>query len=317
MSSLRNSAILGLAILAFFFLLPLASAHQPRLVVGADIHTENSSLFIEEPTVSKAYYGELAGKPDYFKLVLDKPESVYFGILVPDVPGDNRTAISVEVYDYKDNMSRTQVLLLDGTASGWQLFYDQFGGDWYIAGPSASVNLTNVTYYIRVFSPTNQGKYTLTIGDVESFPLQEILNAYILLPIIKQEIFGKPVTFAFFQYFGIALAFGGTLMVAALIYSGKRNIQRAAWACRRFSYMIWLGYLITAGVLLISAFYNPFNLLDQLRSAIFILLLILFGLAGGKIRRMETDREARPPKWNLALSILLWLYFLFLTVAVA
>ncbi|MCJ7816850.1 MAG: hypothetical protein MUP55_03245, partial [Candidatus Aenigmarchaeota archaeon] len=225
--SLRNPGILAVALLAFLFLFSVpVSAHQPRLVMGWDIHDENSSLLVEQPEVSQAFYGELNGRPDYYKIILDKPARIYFAITVPYAP-ESRTDLTVELYDHKDT-AITQVFLLEGAKFQWKPFYEEFGGDWYLQGPEARENLTNVTYYIKVSSPSNQGKYSLAIGEEESFPPGETLNAYLLLPIIKQQFFGKPVLWMFLYLLGIVLAFGSFMSACIiLLTSGKLRLKSA------------------------------------------------------------------------------------------
>lgn len=298
-------------------MLPLVSAHQPRISLGLDIRSENSSLLIPEPEISKAYYGELTGQPDYYRIALENTTDIYFGILVPDVPGDNRAMMSAEVYEYEGSMSRTQSLLLDGPNSRWDLMYEDFGGDWYIAGPAQKINLTPQTYYIRVFNIQNQGKYVLAVGDIESFPPQEVLSAYALLPVLKQQFFGRPVLLFFFVLLGIILAmgpfFGGIMLVLA---ASSQRIKTAARAYGKLRSLVWLGFLVTLAGLVLTFVQNPVSLLGMLRTAIFLILLLLFLHANSRIGRLENNIP-RTLKLSMLLSILFWLWFLLLTVAVA
>ena len=304
-----------LLVIPILLMLPLVSAHQPRLAMGLDIHSENSSLAIPEPDISKAYYGELTGEPDYYKFVLTNTTDIYFGILVLDVPGDNRTVISVEVYDYKDTMSRTQVVLLDGPRGDWELMYEDFGGDWYVSGPAEKASLLPGTYYVRVFNSLNQGKYSLAVGDIESFPPQEVLNAYILLPVVKEQFFGKPVTFSFFEFLGVILAMGSFFAGAMVVLTAKRQqIKAAANAYARLRYLAWLGFLLIAASLILLLIQNPFNLLGMLRLIIFGILILLFLHANSRISRLENNIPASL-KLSMLLSIAFWLWFLLLTVA--
>lgn len=294
-------------------MLPMASAYQPRLTMDLAIHDENSSLLVEDPQVSQAFYGELTGSPDYYRITLDKPARIYFGITVPDTPGQ-QTDFSVELYDHKDT-AITQVFLLDGTGFQWTPFYEPFGGEWYLQGPAATENLTNVTYYIKVSSPSNQGRYALVIGDEESFPLGEVINAYLLLPIIKQQFFGKPVAFWFVEFFGIILAMGSFLAGAALVLTSNRvRLKSASYAYGKLEYMIWPGMLLLAGALIYAFIYNPFNILGTLRIGAFMLLIILLAHASRRASRLENNvpTALRLSMW---LSILLWLLFLLVTAA--
>jgi hypothetical protein len=299
--------------LAFLLFLPLVSAHQPRLVMGWDIHEESTSLLVENPQVSQAFYGELTGKPDYYKIILDKPSRIYFAITVPYAP-ESRTDLTVELYDHKDT-AITQVFLLDGTKFQWKPLYEPFGGDWYLQGPESRENLTNVTYYIKVSSPSNQGKYSLAIGEEESFPPGETLNAYLLLPIIKQQFFGKPILWIFLYLLGIVLAFGSFMSACIiLLTSGKLRMKSAVNFFRKLSYPAAFGFLLVAAGIFVSLIQSPFNLLGMLRAGIFLVLVLLFVHAASRVNRIE-DRIPLTLKMSMYLSVFLWLVFLFLTAS--
>ena len=299
--------------LAFMLFLPAVSAHQPRLVMDLAINNENSSLLVEDPQVSQSFYGELTGQPDYYRIVLDRPSRIYFGITAPDNPGQ-QTDFTVELYDHKDT-AVTQVFLLEGAGFQWTPFYEQFGGDWYLQGPAATENLTNVTYYVKVSSPSNQGRYALVIGDEESFPLGEVINAYLLLPIIKQQFFGRTIAFWFVEFLGMILAMGSFFAGSALVLtSNKVRMRTAAYAYGKLEYMIWPGMLLILATMIYAFIYNPFNILGTLRIGIFLLLIILLAHASRRVPKLEATTPWTL-KLSMGLSILLWLLFLLLSAA--
>jgi hypothetical protein len=308
-----RGALFLLAALAILLCMPAASSHQPRLSIGLDIHDENSSLLVPYPEISKAYYGELTGKPDYYTIVLERPSRIYIGITAPATPG-SRTDFSVEAYDYKDR-SVTRVILLDGARFQWTPFYEPFGGDWYLRGPEARENLTNTTYFIKVSGPSNQGKYSLTIGEEEAFSPLETLNSLVLLPAIKERFFGKPVIFPFFHYLGISMALGAAFSAAALVITGRRAGPRIPGAYRKVRYVLWLGLLITTGCLIAAFIMNPLSFLGNARAALFILILLLSWRIDARIRAMEDNKPSGWLKFLAVLSILFWLAFLLLAVA--
>ena len=300
-------------ILVFLLSLYTVQAHQPRLVMGADIHDENSSLLIPEPWVSKAYYGELNGKSDFYKIVLQSPTQIYFGITAPYLPGSS-TDLHVEVYDYKDK-SVTQVLLLDGSKAKWEPLYEEFGGDWYLQGPEARENLTNVTYYIKVSGPSNHTRYSLIIGEEESFPPQEVLNAYLTLPAIKQQFFSRHVYFSFFHMLGIILAMGSFLAGSVIVLMTERiRLKSAAHSYMKVRYLAWLGFLLTAATIFLAFIQGPLNMLGMLRIGLFFLLLIFFLHANSRVARLE-NRVPGSLRLSMWISIILWMVFLFYTAA--
>ena len=312
MARIPRGAALSFLVL-FLLIIPLASAHQPRLVMGWDIHNENTSLLVPEPDISKAYYGELAGQPDYYKLVLQNTTLVYIGITAPYIPG-SRTDFSVLVYDYKD-MSITHTITLDGTRFQWKPFYEEFGGDWYLQGPEARENLTAGTYYIKVSSPSNTGKYALAIGEEEAFPPNEIINTYLLLPVLKQQFFGKHVLFLSLEFLGIILAMGSFLAASLIVLTAERiRLKSAIHYYGKIRYLTWLGFLLTAASLLLVFIQSPFLILGMLRLGIFIILLLLFLYSNRKVGKTENNVPAGL-KASMYLSIILWLAFLFLAIA--
>ena len=314
----RNGSLLAVPlILGFLLFLSPVSAHQPRLVMGLSIHDEKSAVAVESPNISKAYYGQLAGSPDYYTFVLDNATDMYFSILVPDVQGEAKAAVSIEVYNYLDNSSRTQSILLDGAKSEWKPYYEPFGGDWYLKGPESKVSLPAGTHYIRVFSQDNTGKYSLAVGDVESFPPAEIANTYTLMPVIKERFFGKPVFFLFFQYLGISLALGPMFVIAAFFISAKPNKAKAAIRTYAKSRgIIWTGMVITGLTMAFTMVRNPLNLLGILMPVIFVILLAAFISMNARIRKANEENLIRAGmKAGALFSAILWLLFLLLSAA--
>jgi len=199
----------------FLFLLAitsLASAHQPRLVLGME-STQESPFLVSDPQASKAYYGELSGAPAFYKISSAENFDFYVNVLSPDIPGYNRTGYSIEVRDSKDKL----VLLLNGSAYPWKRFYEEYGGDWYMQGPEGRAKLPGGEYIIRIYDPENAGRYSLAIGEEESFPPEEIINAFVLVPQIKQRFFGKSLFEAYSNIYGLAVLLV-LLLTASTVY---------------------------------------------------------------------------------------------------
>ena len=73
-----------LSFLLFFVISGVALAHQPRLV-GDDL-----VIKVEDPEISKAYYGTLKGEPAIYIIQSNEPFNFYLDLLVPDVEGVNK-----------------------------------------------------------------------------------------------------------------------------------------------------------------------------------------------------------------------------------
>ncbi len=186
----------NLKIALFFFLvlaLPMvALAHQPRLVSGQLIEVAN-------PEISQAFYGQLSGSPHLYKINSAKDFTLYLNILVPKIPNIKKD-ISAKIFKGDDLIGE-----LIGPDSQWQEFYEPFGGDYYYQGPEFKEEVQAGEYRIEVFNPTNKGKYSLAVGQIESFPPGEIIKTIWLLPQLKKDFFEKSPLTAYFNYSGLFL----------------------------------------------------------------------------------------------------------------
>ena len=124
-----------------FLLIAPAHSHQPFLVIKTN-YTATNPFRIVEPEVSKAFYGELKGAPDYYLLAPEKPLALYVNILTPDITNFNTNVFSVEVMVREGSgTGYSTVYTLDGNGTEWKRYYEPFGGDWYRKGHEAKVRL--------------------------------------------------------------------------------------------------------------------------------------------------------------------------------
>lgn len=187
--------------LAFFIFLPsLALAHQPRLVKG-------QLTIVPDPEISKAYYGELTGQPDVYVINASAPFDLYANVLVPDITGQKK---DISAMVFKDG---AQIVVLDGLNFEWKKFYEPFGNDTYWMGPEYKARVEPGTYEIRVWNSNNDSKYSLAIGEIESFGVKETTNALTLIPELKKNFFNEsPIGF-------IISPFGWGLIVVMYLLS--------------------------------------------------------------------------------------------------
>jgi len=178
----------GLLPFAIFFLLAdVGSAHQPRLI-------DTKTIDIQNPEISQAFYGELKGSPVEFRIKSDNDFRLYVGLLVPDL-SEVQKNISAKI-DGTETIG-----LLDGTNFDWTPFYEEYGQDHYFWGPEfcADDSVKGVElkgrmvaagdYRISVYNPTNEGKFTLVTGDIETFSIREMIKAFFLMPRLKAQFF--------------------------------------------------------------------------------------------------------------------------------
>ncbi len=168
----KKSIILILFILMIFSFSNLVFAHQPKIVEIADAE---KGIVVQNPEISKAYYSELTGNPHYYIIDSKKEFPIYVGVLLPG---------KVLNYTLSFELTKNKVLLYSGNGENfsWSLFYENFGKDYYLAGPEyghnylSTHNVSAGVYTIKVFNELNLGKYALVIGDVEKFSIIDILR---------------------------------------------------------------------------------------------------------------------------------------------
>jgi hypothetical protein len=173
-------------IIVVIFMLPMiAHAHQPRLVSG-------SQTQVIEPEVSKAYYGELTGKPHTFIIESPKKFALYANILTPKLPGvEPDVSLVIE-------SNGAEIARLDAETREWESYREEFAGDNYWRGQAYAAQAPAGMYVLTVSSPSNDSRYALAIGEAEVFDGAETMNVLALMPQIKRDFFEtSPVTFLF------------------------------------------------------------------------------------------------------------------------
>lgn len=194
--------------LALFLCIPgIVSAHQP-------IISEGSKVSIEDPEVSKAYYGKLEGSAHTYSISSDKPFSLYVNILVPDIAGQKK---DVSVVIIRNGDVEAAPVTLNGNAFEWKKFFEPFGSDSYWMGPEYRENVEPGLYEIIVSSKNQDSKYSLAIGEKEQFSFRDVLNALSIIPKLKSNFFNEsPIGFILSPFgfgllitmFILAFAFG-------------------------------------------------------------------------------------------------------------
>lgn len=198
----------ALLILLFLINISFVYAHQPRIVFDNQSSSDNPFI-VDYPEISKAFYGNLDGNPDYYLIVLNESFDLYLGILSPDISQSEK--------DFSAKVTGPQNISLDGTLMKWTPFFEDFAGDSYWQGPEFDKEVEQGRYLIQVSSPDNSGKYVLAVGKSEEFPPKEAFNAVFSLPKLKKEFFEKPMFTAFFNILGIYFLFFVFILIFVLI----------------------------------------------------------------------------------------------------
>jgi hypothetical protein len=265
---------------------------------------------VKNPEISQAFYGQLNGNPAYYKIQSNETFRLYVNILVPDVPGSSSKLMSVQITD----SSGKTLALLDAKNSTWTPYFEEFGGDNYLKGPEFNQTEPAGTYYIKVFNDNNQGKYSLAIGDIESFPPGETLVTLFLLPLIKADIFQVPVAELFIQFLGLILAIGTFLVLYTLMIRSRKSnatLEVTKTVYGAVNPIMLIGVAITAVMWFLTYFKDTFNILGIIETLLLVIILLMHLNLNSKLKKLSSDKI--PTKLSTIL-LLLWILFLFLRI---
>ena len=307
----RNTGLIAGIILFLFLSVFAVSAHQPRLDTGTNVTVENP-IIVDNPEISQAFYGQLNGKPVYYQIKSDKSFQLYVNLLVPTSPGLGGEFVSAEVTDVSGNV----IMFLNGTNSTWSQYFEEFGGDYYLKGPEATLQVPAGTYTIKVFNSQNQGKYSIAIGKIETFPANEALTAMFTLPLLKEQFFGKPISTLFFEFLGIILALGSIMVLFTLMLKSRKSEEMTDITLKvgsSVASIMWLGTIIATIVWVWVMYNNPLNILGLLNSLILVMILILTWLVSSKTMKAKFGKL---PFISTSFLVVFWWIFVFLSIAV-
>ena len=220
-------------------------AHQPRLV-------EMEKINVTKPEISKAYYGNLSGKPHIYTISTSSPIDLYVNILVPFIEGSGKN-VTVNIFK-GEQLIRT----LSPTKEDWKEFFEPFGQSMYWKGPEFKVRADAGKYKIHVQSTEKSIRYVLATGEIEAFGGPESLRAILLIPELKKNFFEEsPLSFILSPLgWGYILLLQVLVILAGFLISKILNISRIKFQTGYFqrsakSIMIcgvffWLAFLFFA-----------------------------------------------------------------------
>ena len=158
-------------------------AHQPRLV-------EMEKINVTEPEISKAYYGNLSGKPHIYTISTSSPIDLYVNVLVPFIEGPEKN-VTVKIFKGEQLMG-----ILSPKKGDWKEFFEPFGHSMYWKGPEFKIRADAGKYKIYIKSTEKSIRYVLATGEIEAFDGPESLNAILLIPKLKKDFFEEsPLSF--------------------------------------------------------------------------------------------------------------------------
>ncbi len=184
----RGSYLVVAISMAFALLvLPqLALAYNVVMVTPPDV---DSYTTIDAPELERAYYGDLLGFPQTYRIVLASSSEVTFQIAEPDIEQMYGPVSVIVVREVERGVE--EVARLDANAIGEVTERVHSTGDSYRLGERFTETLEPGTYLIEVSNGDNLGKYVIRFG---TEPLPESLGYIGTLKQIYaiKQFFGKP-----------------------------------------------------------------------------------------------------------------------------
>ena len=198
-------------------------AHQPRLV-------EMEKINVIEPEISKAYYGNLSGKPHIYTISTSSPIDLYVNVLVPFIEGPEKN-VTVKIFKGEQLMG-----ILSPKKGNWKEFFEPFGHSMYWKGPEFKVRADAGKYKIHVQSTEKSIRYVLATGEIEAFDGPESLNAILLIPKLKKDFFEEsPLSFILSPLgWGYVLLLQLLVILTGFVISKILNINRIKFQTKYF-----------------------------------------------------------------------------------
>ena len=202
-------------------------AHQPRLV-------EIEKINVTEPEISKAYYGNLSGKPHIYTISTSSPIDLYVNILVPFIEGPEKN-VTVKIFKGEQPME-----ILNPKTNDWKKFFEPFGQSMYWKGPEFKVRADAGNYKIHVQSTEKSMRYVLATGEIESFDGTESLRAILLIPELKKNFFEEsPFSFILSPLgWGYILLLQILVILIGFVISKILNISRVKFQMKYFQFSV-------------------------------------------------------------------------------
>ena len=198
-------------------------AHQPRLV-------EMEKINVTEPEISKAYYGNLSGKPHIYTISTSSPIDLYVNILVPLIEGPEKN-VTVKIFQGEQIIG-----ILSPKKGDWKEFFEPFGHSMYWKGPEFKVRADAGKYKIYIKSTEKSIRYVLATGEIEAFDGPESLNAILLIPKLKKDFFEEsPLSFILSPLgWGYVLLLQFLVILIGFVISKILNISRIKFQTKYF-----------------------------------------------------------------------------------
>ena len=182
-----------------FFHVDTVDAHQLIFSDGNNITIENA-LYIPDPQISWAMYGELENNVLFYKFEAEQKEPLYASLVIPALDGLEDFSPSLAIITQQQNIAMISshtgekntdvpfalpdgyqaiVFDYDGKPTN-NVFYEPFTQVNYWERQEIRTESINPgTYYIAVFNPDENGKFTLAVGEIEDFSKANFFDSFV------------------------------------------------------------------------------------------------------------------------------------------
>ena len=196
---MKKILLIFLGISVLFFNVNGAFGHQ--LIFSDGMNTEiDNSLYIPDPQISWAMYGEVENNVLFYKFEAEQKEPMYASIVIPALEGLEEFHPSLAIISEQQNIEliglqagenntdlpfelpeKFSAIVFDysGNFPG-RVFYEPFTQVNYWERQEIRIDHINPgTYYLAVFDRFENGKFTLAVGEIEDFRNANFFDSFV------------------------------------------------------------------------------------------------------------------------------------------
>ena len=196
---MKKTLLIFLGVLVLFFNVNEAFGHQLIFSDGMNTKIDNS-LYIPDPQISWAMYGEVENNVLFYKFDVDQKEPLYASIAIPALEGLEEFHPSLAIISERQNIGlinlrsyenntdfpfelseKFNAIVFDyaGEFPG-RVSYEPFTQVNYWERQKIWIEIINPgTYYLAVFDISENGKFTLAVGEIEDFRNANFFDSFV------------------------------------------------------------------------------------------------------------------------------------------
>ena len=241
---MKKSLLIFLGVAFLLFDVNGVFAHQLIFSDGTNTKIEDS-LYIPDPQISWAMYGEVENNVLFYKFEADQREPFYASIVIPALEGleefhpslaiisERQNIGLISSHSYENNTDfpfklpeKFDAIVFDyaGEFPG-RVFYEPFTQVNYWERQEIRIDSINPgTYYLAVFDISENGKFTLAVGEIEDFRNANFFDSFIRAWFETKIFFGDYLT-AFVSILITIAIFSG--IGYGIFRAGRRIIRKS------------------------------------------------------------------------------------------